>query len=221
MSGRLTIFDCDGVLVDSESVCNRVMVEMLDEVGFRIGLSDCMARFVGKSMKTVQAEVEHEAGIVFPAGWPEAIRMKTIAALERERVAPVPGIAEVVAAHRRVGRSYCVASSGRMEKMRASLGGAGLLPLFEGVLFSATMVGRGKPAPDLFLHAAKIMGHPASDCVVVEDSLPGVQAAVAAGMPVFAYCGAPYADAAACRALGAEVFTDMAALSGLLRLGRA
>lgn len=218
MSGRLTIFDCDGVLVDSEAVCNRVMVEMLGGIGFRIGLADCMARFVGKSMPAVHAEVEAEAGIVFPAGWSEAVRARTIAALERERVAPVPGIREVLAAHRGAGRPYCVASSGRVEKMRATLGGSGLLPLFEEVLFSATMVGRGKPAPDLFLHAAAVMGHSPEACVVIEDSLPGVQAAVAAGMPVYAYCAAPYADATACRALGAEVFSDMRQLPGLLGL---
>ena len=215
----LTIFDCDGVLVDSEAVCNRVMVEMLGDFGYRIALADCMARFVGKSMATVQAEVEAEAGLTLPEGWPEAIRARTIAALEREAVPAIPGIRAVVEAHRGAGRPYCVASSGRIEKMRATLGGSGLLPLFGDVLFSATMVGRGKPAPDLFLHAAATMGHAPGDCAVVEDSLPGVQAAVAAGMPVYAYCAAPYADAAAYAALGARIFTDMAALPGLLGLG--
>jgi HAD superfamily hydrolase (TIGR01509 family) len=216
MRPALTIFDCDGVLVDSEAACNRVMVEMLGDVGFRIGLDDCLARFVGKSMATVQAEVAAEAGVVFPEGWPEAIRARTIAALQREAVPAIPGIRQVVKAHRAAGRPYCVASSGRVEKMQATLGGSGLLELFEGVLFSATMVGVGKPAPDLFLHAAATMGHPPAACRVVEDSLPGVLAAVAAGMPALAYCAAPYVDAHAYRALGAEVFTDMAELPGLL-----
>ena len=214
----LTIFDCDGVLVDSEDAANRVMVEMLGELGFHIGLADCMVRFVGKSMTTVQAEVEAEIGRAFPPGWPEEIRTRTIETLERERVAAIPGIREVVAAHRAAGRPYCVASSGRVEKMYATLGSAGLMTLFADVLFSATMVGRGKPAPDLFLHAAEMMGHAPERCVVVEDSLPGVQAAVAAGMRVCAYAAAPYVDAAALAALGAEVFTDMAALPGLLGL---
>ncbi len=215
----LTIFDCDGVLVDSEDAANRVMVEMLAGIGFEIGLADCMARFVGKSMATVQAEVAEETGRAFPPGWPEAVRARTIETLQRERVAAIPGIREVVDAHRAMGRPYCVASSGRVEKMHATLGSAGLLALFSDVLFSATMVGRGKPAPDLFLHAAAVMGHPPAACVVVEDSLPGVQAAVAAGMPVCAYAAAPYVDAAAYTALGAEVFTDMGALPGLLGLG--
>ncbi len=216
----LTIFDCDGVLVDSEDAANRVMVEMLAGIGFEIGLADCMARFVGKSMATVQAEVAEETGLAFPPGWTEEIRARTIETLQRERVAAIPGIREVVAAHRAARRPYCVASSGRVEKMHATLGSAGLMPLFSEVLFSATTVGRGKPAPDLFLHAAEAMGYAPAACVVVEDSLPGVQAAVAAGMRVCAYAAAPYVDAAALAELGAEVFTDMGELPGLLGLDR-
>jgi HAD superfamily hydrolase (TIGR01509 family) len=214
----LTIFDCDGVLVDSEAAANRVMVDMLGQIGFEITLDECMARFVGKSMKTVQGEVEAETGLGFPDGWPEAIRARTIETLQRENVGPIPGVREVVEAHQSAGRSYCVASSGRVEKMHATLGSSGLLPLFDEVLFSATMVARGKPAPDLFLHAAKTMGHSPERCVVVEDSPPGVQAAIAAGMRVCAYAAAPYVDAAAYEAMGAEVFTDMAQLQGLLGL---
>jgi HAD superfamily hydrolase (TIGR01509 family) len=196
----------------------RVMVAMLGEIGFEIGLADCMARFVGKSMKTVQAEVMAEAGATFPPGWPETIRARTIETFQRERIAAVPGIHDVVSAHRLAGRPYCVASSGRIQKMQASLGSSGLLPMFDDVLFSATMVKHSKPAPDLFLHAAEAMGHAPEHCVVVEDSLPGVQAAVAAGMRVCAYTAAPYVDAAVYQALGAEVFDDMGALPGLLGL---
>jgi HAD superfamily hydrolase (TIGR01509 family) len=214
----LTIFDCDGVLVDSEPAANRVMVEMLGDLGFTIGLADCMARFVGKSMKTVQAEVMAEAGAIFPPGWPEVIRARTIETFQRERIEAIPGIHDVVLAHRVAGRPYCVASSGRIQKMQATLGSSGLLAMFDDVLFSATMVEHSKPAPDLFLHAAEVMGHAPEHCVVVEDSLPGVQAAVAAGMRVCAYAAAPYVDAAAYEALGAEVFTDMGALPGLLGL---
>jgi HAD superfamily hydrolase (TIGR01509 family) len=214
----LTIFDCDGVLVDSEPAANRVMVEMLGAIGFEITLADCMARFVGKSMKTVQAEVVAEAGQIFPPGWPEAIRARTIETFKLEQIEAIPGIHAVVSAHQTAGRPYCVASSGRIEKMQATLGSTGLLPTFADVLFSATMVGRGKPAPDLFLHAAQTMGHPPTACVVIEDSLPGVQAAVAAGMRVCAYTAAPYVDAAAYQALGAEVFDDMGQLPGLLGL---
>jgi HAD superfamily hydrolase (TIGR01509 family) len=214
----LTIFDCDGVLVDSEPAANRVMVEMLAEIGYDITLADCMTRFVGKSMKTVQAEVVAGAGAIFPPGWPEAIRARTIETFQREQIAVIPGIHDVVSAHRTSGRPYCVASSGRIQKMQATLGSTGLLPLFDDVLFSATMVERGKPAPDLFLHAADVMGHAPTACVVIEDSLPGVQAALAAGMRVCAYTAAPYVDAAAYQALGVEVFDNMSQLPGLLRL---
>jgi HAD superfamily hydrolase (TIGR01509 family) len=214
----LTIFDCDGVLVDSETAANRVMVEMLAEIGVEMGLDECMARFVGKSMATVQAEVVAETGRAFPPGWPEDIRARTIETFQRESVSAIPGIRDVVDLHQATGRPYCVASSGRTEKMHATLGSAGLLPLFADVLFSATMVGRGKPSPDLFLHAAEVMGHPADRCVVIEDSLPGVHAGMAAGMRVYAYVAAAYVDAAAYRALGAEVFTDMRQLPRLIGL---
>ena len=116
----LTIFDCDGVLVDSEPAANRVMVEMLGEIGFDITLADCMTRFVGKSMKTVQAEVVAEAGAIFPPGWPEAIRARTIETFQRERIKAIPGIHDVVSAHRSAGRPYCVASSGRIPTQRTT-----------------------------------------------------------------------------------------------------
>ncbi len=213
----LTIFDCDGVLVDSELVCNRVLAADLAGLGLEIGLEDCMARFVGKSMPTVQAELEAEAGLSFPAGWPEAVRARTIATLEREPVPAVPGVRRVIESLKAAGRPYCVASSGRVEKMRATLGSSGLKPFFaDRVLFSSTMVARGKPAPDLFLHAAAEMGFGPEACTVIEDSLPGVQGATAAGMRVLAYCGAAYADPDAYRALGAVVFTGMGELPGLL-----
>ena len=214
----LTIFDCDGVLVDSETAANRVMVEMLAEIGVEMGLDECMARFVGKSMATVQAEVVAETGRAFPPGWPEDIRARTIETFQRESVSAIPGVRDVVDLRQATGRPYCVASSGRIKKMHATLGSAGLLPLFADVLFSATMVGRGKPSPDLFLHAAEVMGHPADRCVVIEDSLPGVHAGMAAGMRVYAYVAAAYVDAAAYRALGAEVFADMRQLPRLIGL---
>ena len=214
----LTIFDCDGVLVDSEPVSNRVMAEMLCDLGFDISPESCMARFVGRSTESIQTEVEAEAGCIFPPDWPTDVRVRTVRALRTEKVAPIPGIRAVVETHRAAGRRYCVASSGRLEKMRATLGGAGLLPLFEDVLFSASMVRSGKPAPDLFLHAARTMAVPPEHCVVVEDSIPGIEAARAAGMRVCAYAAAPYSDPSRFRALGAEVFTGMPEMPRLLGL---
>ncbi len=218
MSVTLTIFDCDGVLVDTERPANRVLVEMLSEAGLEMALDACMARFVGKSMTSVQAEVEAEIGSPLPDDWSEAVRARTIDALQRVGVEAIPGIRAVIERHRAAGRAYCVASSGKVEKMHVTLGTAGLLPPMRDVLFSATMVARGKPAPDLFLHAAAAMGHPPEHCVVVEDSLPGVQAAKTAGMRVCAYAAAPYVDADHYRAPGAEVFIDMGALPGMLGL---
>lgn len=219
MTATLTIFDCDGVLVDTEGPANRLLVQVLAEAGLEIGVEACMARFVGKSMTSVQQEVEAEIGRALPRDWPERVRDRTIDVLTREGVAAIPGVRAVVEQHVALGRPYCVASSGRIDKMHATLGGAGLLPLMEHALFSATMGRHGKPAPDLFLHAAKTMGHAPGQCVVIEDSPAGIQAAKAAGMRVCAYANAPYADAERYRALGAEVFTDMGELPGMIGLG--
>jgi len=184
-----------------------------------LGVDPLFSRYPVRGFPT-DAEVMRDVEPVYEElpGWAEEIRARTIEALQRENVAAIPGIRDVVDLHAAAGRPYCVASSGRIEKMHATLGSAGLLPLFADVLFSATMVGRGKPAPDLFLHAAQAMGHPPQRCVVIEDSLPGVQAAIAAGMRVCAYAAAPYVDADRYRALGAEVFDDMRRLPRLLGL---
>ncbi|HEX5478074.1 MAG TPA: HAD-IA family hydrolase, partial [Burkholderiales bacterium] len=111
---------------------------------------------------------------------------------------------------------FCVASNGTVGRMRTTLGATGLLPLFEGRLFSSMEVARPKPAPDLFLHAARSMGARAAHCIVVEDTLAGVQAALAAGMKALAYAGGPYADPAALASAGGRTFTDMESLQELL-----
>lgn len=206
MSNRfdLIIFDCDGVLVDSERITNTVFAEMLNELGLSVTLSDMFDRFVGRSMADCITLIEQMLGNKTPAEFQTAYRSRTKAALERELVA-VPGI---FSALERITLPMCVASSGDHEKMRLTLGKTGLLPRFEGRLFSVTEVPRGKPAPDVFLHAAARLGAEPSRCVVVEDTPTGVAAGVAANMYVLGYS----ALTPAYRLLEAgahEVFDDM------------
>ncbi len=217
-SPSLVIFDCDGVLVDTEAVSNRLLVRVLAEDGFNITYEECRRLFVGRTMQAVMEHVEAAIGRPLGVHWPTYIREETLKAFG-EGIEPVVGAEDALRALRAKGVPYCVASSGKFEKMRFTLGATGLLPLVEDVLFSAEQVARGKPAPDLFLHAAKEMGHAPAACLVVEDSVPGVQAAVAAGMPVIGYAGDPHTDAAGLKSEGAHVIHDMSALPRLLVAG--
>lgn len=216
-SPSLVIFDCDGVLVDSEPAANRLLVRVLAEDGFDVSYEECRRLFVGRTLEAVRSHVEAAIGRPLGDHWPAYIRDETLKAFA-EGLSPVEGIEPVLLDLAARGLPYCVASSGKFEKMRYTLGATGLLPLVENVLFSAEQVGRGKPAPDLFLHAAREMGYAPERCVVIEDSVPGVQAAVAAGMPVLGYAGDPHTDAAALKREGAHVFYDMSALPGLIGL---
>jgi HAD superfamily hydrolase (TIGR01509 family) len=164
-------------------------------------------------MDSCVAMIEEELGRSVPDTFVEDLRAATFTAFERE-LEPVPGVKAAIAA---IAIPDCVASSGPFKKMRFTLGHTGLLDYFEGRLFSASQVARGKPHPDLFLFAAERMNTAPEHCVVVEDSVPGVQAARAAGIPVLGYAGAAHADAAVLQAAGAHVFTDMADLPGLVQ----
>jgi HAD superfamily hydrolase (TIGR01509 family) len=209
----LVIFDCDGVLVDSEPVSNRVFTEMLNGIGLRTTLDETTRDFVGRSMKSCVEIVERRLGRPVPADFVETLQARTFAAF-REGLHAVPGIEAALDAVDAAGVPTCVASSGEHAKMRTTLGLTGLLPRFEGRLFSATEVPRGKPHPDLFLHAARAMGADPARCAVVEDSPVGAQAGVAAGMTVFGY--AARSNPAALAAAGATVFRDMKELPGVL-----
>lgn len=216
-SPSLVIFDCDGVLVDTETVSNRLLVRVLAEDGFHVSYEECRRLFVGRTMQAVVEHVEAAIGRSLGAHWPAYIREETLKAFG-EGIEPVAGAEDTLLALRAKGVPFCVASSGRLEKMRFTLGATGLLPLVEDVLFSAEQVARGKPAPDLFLHAAKEMGHAPETCLVIEDSVPGVQAGVAAGMKVVGYAGDPHTDAAGLKSEGAHVISDMSALQLLIGL---
>ena len=210
---KLVIFDCDGVLVDSEPIANRVFSEQLAGHGLALSPEDVMRTFIGRSRDTCIEMAGTMRGQPLPAGFAQTWDDALHAALQRE-VRPVAGIPEVL---RGLRIPYCVASNGEPAHMRISLTAAGLMPLVEGRLFSAAHVGRPKPAPDLFLHAARAMGADPADCAVVEDTPTGVRAAVAAGMRVFAYAGGAQTDRAAVAALGATVFDDMRDLPALLQ----
>ncbi len=208
---ELVIFDCDGVLVDSERIAARIEVAAFAELGWELDQAELVERFMGRSDADADAEIEAHLGHRPPAAWSTAVQRRYRAALAAE-LEPVPG---VVAALDAIALPTCVASSGTHEKLRFTLGLTGLYERFAGRIFSAQDVARGKPAPDLFLHAAATLGADPVACAVVEDSAPGVQAARAAGMRVFGYAGGLAPRARLARA-GARVFDDMRELPGLL-----
>ncbi len=213
----LVIFDCDGVLVDTEPLAERAMGEALAEIGMAMSRDDMRQRFRGLSMTSVAKVLEELRGAPLPEGWIESLKERDFALFARELEA-VPGVAALVQQLRGQGLAYCVASSGSTEKMRFTLGHTGLLPFFDNVLFSASMVARGKPFPDLFLFAAEHMGAAPGACVVIEDSVHGTTAGVAAGMRVLSYAGAADADQEALAQAGGTVFTAMDQVPALLQI---
>jgi HAD superfamily hydrolase (TIGR01509 family) len=182
----LVIFDNDGVLVDSEVVANTVLAEILTTCGMTITWRDCVDRYLGSTLGRVRELVEAELGHAIPDDFETRYRATVYPVLEQS-VQPIPGVASVLDAVEAAGLLTCVASSAIHQRIRITLTTAGLIDRFDGRLFSAEDVGRGKPAPDLFLHAAAILGVDATRCAVVEDSPAGIEAANAAGMTAFAY----------------------------------
>lgn len=206
----LVIFDCDGVLVDSEEISNRVLVEELQGAGFPVTLEEALDAFVGLRLKTCCELLAARYGRPVPEECLARYRARVEAEF-RAKLKPVDGVIEALDAIR---LPTCVASSGAPEKMRLTLGLCGLWERFEGRIFSAREVARGKPYPDLFLHAAARMGVDPTACAVVEDSPPGVKAGLAAGMTVFGYVGG--FNARPLHELGAVPFRHMRELPALL-----
>ncbi|MCF8474447.1 MAG: HAD family hydrolase [Emcibacter sp.] len=186
MTIELIIFDCDGVLVDSESIANEELRQALVECGLNLTINQVVEKFVGLSMSSVVKIAEDMLGHKLPYDFLEKLQVKTFAAFEHT-LRPVQGVTDVLDALSRQQRKICVASSGSPEKMDFTLGLTHLKHYFNGNIFSASQVKRGKPYPDLFLYVANQMNVDPSQCLVIEDSLPGVQGAVAAGMEVLAY----------------------------------
>jgi beta-phosphoglucomutase-like phosphatase (HAD superfamily) len=197
----LVIFDCDGVLVDSEPISARVLAAALCAEGLPTTEHEARRRYQGLQLPEMVERIEAELGRGLPADWLTAFRERR-AEVFRRALRAVPGARGAVERIAGAGVQVCVASQAGLEKTRLSLGLTGLAPLFpDGALFSAALVARGKPHPDLFLHAAAHLGVAPARCVVVEDSPSGVAAAISAAMRVFAYtadpAGPPLLDPAA------------------------
>jgi HAD superfamily hydrolase (TIGR01509 family) len=207
---RSVIFDCDGVLVDTEPISNRVLAGLLTEAGLPTTFEDCMRDFRGRAMVSVLSIAEQRLGEPLAFDVAERYYAEVEAVFARE-LEPVPGVIDALD---RIALPTCVASSGPHHKMAVTLRTTGLWQRFEGRIFSASEVAAGKPAPDLFLHAAARMGFDPRSTAVVEDSVPGIEAAVAAGMRALAF--ARHTDAAELAAAGGEPFADMAELPALL-----
>ena len=212
----LVIFDCDGVLVDTETLANRKLSEWLTQAGFPVTYEECRGRFCGRSMRSVQEEIE-AAGVDLGADFVDRWNAG-LPDLFANGVEAVPHVETLIRALGAAGIPFCVASSARLSKMHITLGATGLLPHFEGAMFSSTMVARGKPFPDLFLHAAATMGFPAENCIVLEDSVAGTAAGIAAGMRVYAYRGDPLSDREGLARAGGILFDDMRRVSGMIGL---
>jgi HAD superfamily hydrolase (TIGR01509 family) len=212
----LIIFDCDGVLVDSEIVSFEAEAEVFGEIGIALTAQDLLGRFLGMSSASMFAIIERERGIKLPADLRERAAQRTLDAFD-QRLKPIPGIAELLAD---LPDRKCVASSSEPPRIRHSLSLAGILHHFEPHIFSATQVKHGKPAPDLFLFAAESMGAAPDRCLAIEDSVAGVTAARAAGMTVLGFTGGSHCldgHAEKLRHAGAsDVFSSCRELAGYL-----
>ncbi|GAA2306283.1 HAD family hydrolase [Streptomyces kunmingensis] len=213
MRYELVIFDNDGVLVDSEPISNTLLAGYLTELGHPTSYEDSLRDYMGAAMHRVHDLVHKRTGERLPTDFDDVFHGRVFAAFERE-LKPVPGIVDVLEKLTADAVPYCVASSGSHERIRVGHRTTGLDRWFgEGRIFSSQDVGRGKPAPDLFLYAAEKMGVEPGKCLVIEDSPLGVQAAVAAGMDVYGFTAMTPAE----RLDGAgRLFADMRELPGLL-----
>ena len=207
---ELVIFDCDGVLVDSEPLACRILAGCFQAAGFPISYETCVAEMVGLALPSCFKLAEELHGGTLPDDFFATVQTKTYQAF-REELQPIPGIRAAIEA---IPLPRCVASSSEQDKIALSLSQTGLAQLFGDKVYSAQQVARGKPFPDLFLFAARQMGVDAKNCVVIEDSFYGARAARAAGMSVLGYAGSGFARQLADE--GAQVFDSMTALPGLL-----
>ena len=213
----LIIYDCDGVLVDSEVLSNLVLAEMVSRLGHPMDLAGSLRTFAGQSLADVVRTTERLVGSAVPDTWGAEWQRQVLVRFARD-LRPVAGVAAAIEASPGL---RCVASSSHPERLARSLELTGLAPLFAGHVFSAAAVARGKPAPDLFLHAAATMGVAPARSLVIEDSRTGVLAAQAAGMRVVGFAGASHAGpdhGQALRAAGCDaIVTAMADLPAAVR----
>lgn len=214
MTPKAVIFDCDGVVVDSEHPTLLMVQADLARYGLDVTLDELNAKYVGGTVETVATRAR-AAGARLPDGWVADFYTRMYAML-RVNTPLIDGITGVLDALDAAGIPFAMGSNGTLEKMHITLGQHGLVERFRGHLYSGQAIGRPKPAPDLFLLAAERLGVVAADCVVIEDSVAGATAARAAGMPCFGY--APQGDHPALAATGARLFSSMRELPALLEL---
>lgn len=216
MKFEAVLFDCDGVLVDSEPITNRVLREMLGELGWQLTQEACMRHFVGKALKEELAIIAAETGRAVDGEWLAAFQLRRNAAL-MEELTPIPNIHDAVhRIHARLDARIACASGADRIKVEMQLRKVGLMDYFDGRIFSGYETPRSKPFPDVYLAAAKALKVDSRRCAVVEDTVTGVAAGVAAGATVFAYL--PHGDGSALREAGAvDIFSDMADLPLLMQ----
>ncbi len=215
---RMVIFDCDGVLIDSEALCDRVVAASVTEQGWTIAPEECHHRFLGLSFYDMVPLIEAHLGKPVGIGWVHQVVERLTVVLAQE-VEPIPGAMEALSGVTALGLPWRIASNSSHTEMNAKFARVGWSELVRGRVHSAAEIigrgGRGKPAPDVFLEAAAAEGFDPAHCLVVEDSAAGAQAARAAGMACLGYC--PDHDGAALRSAGAIPFRPMHAIPELLR----
>lgn len=208
----LVIFDCDGVLIDSEGLVHEALVEVLAECGVNMPYQEAIERYVGLSSAFEKADIEARYNVTLPPDFFER-RYERVTRIYNERLKPIRGVLDVI---RAVPSKKCVASGSSLRRLRQALTLAGLWDIFDPYIFSTQQVTNGKPAPDVFLFAAAQMGVTPSECLVIEDSVAGVRAARAANMRVFGFTGASHCregHGEILRREGAdEVFEDMSSI---------
>ena len=208
----LIIFDCDGVLINSEPISNRVLIEALAELGLHLTYGEAISTFVGKSLVSNKLYIEERIGKPLPSDFASSLQMRILEVFESELL-PITGIHKAL---EDIAQPVCVASSSNKEWIHSALEIVKLLPRFENSIFSASQVKHGKPAPDVYLYAAEQMGVLPSKCAVIEDSPTGVTAGFSAGMTVFGYTGT-FAAEELSRAGAHHIFDQMEDLSRLLK----
>ena len=211
---RLVIFDCDGVLIDSEGPSNRLVAAEITALGWPLTTEECTGLFIGRRLSDIPPVVEPHIGRPVPPGWIDHLRAKLIAMMQAE-VEAIPGAHDALRLVATMGLPYRIASNSSHAEMAVKFARTGMDELTRGLLHSARDVPRGKPAPDVFLAAAAAENIPPEACLVIEDSVPGATAAAAAGMACIGL--APHGDDPALRATGATLIRSYEELPAILR----
>ncbi|MCM0667481.1 HAD family hydrolase [Flavobacterium tyrosinilyticum] len=212
---KCIIFDCDGVLVDTEKIGNGILLAMAQEHGFEMELEDAYRYFNGRNLKDCFRHIEEAIDQKLPENFETQYREKSFEAFKTQ-VKPMEGIVDFIRNIEKLKIPYCVASSGPVDKIRLNLEVAGLLDKFEDRIFSSYQIGSWKPEPGIFLHAAAVMGFEVKECIVLEDSKAGVRAGVRGGFKVYGFANGFNNDDL--KEEGAELFYTYQELSEKLSL---